>query len=356
MVFFTNSGAESVEAALKLSRAATGRSGLLSCLGSFHGKTLGALSVTGNRAYQRPFGPLVPECQSILYGDLKALELALATRQYAAFVVEPIQGEGGMVTPPPGYLAQAQRLCRDAGTLFVADEVQTGLGRTGPMFAVEREGVEPDILTLAKSLGGGLLPLGAMISRRDVWLKAYGSYQTFALHSSTFSGGSLACAAGLAVLNVMRDGAVLAHAADRGSQLREGLEAIARSSPIIRAIRGHGLMLGVEFRELSPALLTNFKGFGPSGASWWLVPGHDDVLRTIPVLYVQSNLLTDHAIYTQVARSNPQVLRIQPPLIVSAAQVDRFLDAFRSTCAEWSLVSDSAQAILSKSAGDMGPT
>ena len=180
MVFFTNSGAESVEAALKLSRAATGRSGLLSCLGSFHGKTLGALSVTGNRTYQRPFGPLVPDCQSIPYGDLQALEMALATRQYAAFVVEPIQGEGGMVTPPPGYLAQAQRLCRDAGTLFVADEVQTGLGRTGPMFAVEREGVEPDILTLAKSLGGGLLPLGAMISRRDLWLKAYGSYQTFA--------------------------------------------------------------------------------------------------------------------------------------------------------------------------------
>jgi acetylornithine/succinyldiaminopimelate/putrescine aminotransferase len=287
---------------------------------------------------------------------LQALELALATRHYAAFVVEPIQGEGGMVTPPPGYLAQAHRLCRDAGTLFVADEVQTGLGRTGPMFAVDREGVEPDILTLAKSLGGGLMPLGAMIARRDLWLKAYGSYQTFALHSSTFSGGSLACAAGLATLRALRDGAVLAHAADRGIQLREGLEAIARACPIIRAIRGNGLMLGVEFCELSPALLTNFKGFNPSGVSWWMVPDHEDLLRTIPVLYVQSNLLNGHAIYTQVARSNPRVLRVQPPLIVSAAQVDRFLDALRSTCAEWALVSDSAQAILSKSAGEMGTT
>ena len=355
IVFFTSSGAESIEAALKLARAATGRGGLLSCLGSFHGKTFGALSVTGNRSYQRPFGPLVPDCQAIPYGDLKALKLALATHQYAAFVVEPIQGEGGMVTPPPCYLAEAHRLCRQAGTLFIADEVQTGLGRTGPLFAVERDGIEPDILTLAKSLGGGLVPLGAMITRRDVWLKAYGSYQTFALHSSTFSGGSLACAAGLATLRVLRDGPALVHAAGRGSQLREGLEAIARTCPTIREVRGHGLMLGLEFHELSPTLLTNFKGFGSSGANWWLVPGHEDLLRTIPALYVQSNLLHEHSIYTEVARSNPRVLRVQPPLIVSAAQVERFLEVLRSTCAEWTSLSDCAEEILSKSAGEMGP-
>ncbi len=355
MVFFTNSGAESIEAGLKLARAATGRSGLLSCRGSFHGKTFGALSVTGNRAYQRPFGPLVPDCQSVPYGDARALELALATRHYAAFVVEPIQGEGGMITPAPGYLAEAHHLCRQTGTLFIADEVQTGLGRTGPLFAVERDGIEPDILALAKSLGGGLMPLGAMIARRDIWMKAYGSYQTFALHSSTFSGGSLACAAGLATLRVLRDGPALADAARHGVQLREGLESIARSCPIIREVRGHGLMLGVEFHELSPALLTNFKGFQTSGASWWLVPGHEDLLRTIPALYVQSNLLHEHAIYTQVARSNPRVLRVQPPLIVSEAQVDRFLEALAATCAEWALIGETAEAILSKSAGEMGP-
>ena len=161
---------------------------------------------------------------AVPYGDTKALEMALATRRHAAFVVEPIQGEGGMVTPPPGYLAEARRLCRETGTLFIVDEVQTGLGRTGPMFAVEREGVEPDILTLAKSMGGGLVPLGAMIARRDVWMKAYGSFQTFALHSSTFSGGSLACAAGLATLRVLTESRLLDHAARRASQLREGLE------------------------------------------------------------------------------------------------------------------------------------
>jgi len=356
IVFFTNSGAESIEAALKLARAATGRSGLLSCLGSFHGKTLGALSVTGNRAYQGPFGPLVPECHAVPYGDLKSLELALATREHAAFVVEPIQGEGGMVTPPPGYLAQAYRLCRETGTLFIADEVQTGFGRTGPLFAVEREGIEPDILTLAKSLGGGIMPLGAMIARRDLWLKAYGSYQTFALHSSTFSGGSLACAAGLATLRVLRESPVLAHAGGRASQLRKGLESMARDCPVVRAVRGHGLMLGLEFHELSGPLLTNFKGFDRSGANWWLVPGHEDLLRTIPALYVQSNLLHEHSIYTQVARSNPRVLRVQPPLIVSAAQVDRFLEALRTTCDEWAVLSRSAETILAKSTGEMGPT
>jgi acetylornithine/succinyldiaminopimelate/putrescine aminotransferase len=356
IVFFTNSGAESIEAALKLARGATGRSGLLSCLGSFHGKTLGALSVTGNRTYREPFGPLVPDCRAIPYGDCKALELALATHSYAAFVVEPIQGEGGMVTPPPGYLSEAERLCRQSRTLLIVDEVQTGLGRTGPLFAIERDGIEPDMITLAKSLGGGLMPLGAMITRRDLWLKAYGSYQSFALHSSTFSGGSLACAAGLATLRVLREGSVLSHAASRGIQLRDGLESIARAFPILRSVRGHGLMLGLEFHELSPAIVANFKGFSQSGENWWLVPGHDDLLRTIPALYVQSALLHDHAMYTQVTRSNPRVLRIQPPLIVSAAQVERFLGALRSTCAQWALLAGSAESILSKSAGELRPS
>ena len=142
----------------------------------------------------------------------------------------------------------------------------------------------------------------------------------------------------------MCEGPLLTGASRTASQLREGLEAIARTSPIIRTVRGEGLMLGIEFHELSPTMLTNFKGFNPLGANWWLVPGHDDLLRTIPALYVQSNLLNEHAIYTQVARSNPLVLRVQPPLVVSAAQVERFLDALRSTCAEWALISECAEA------------
>jgi 3-acetyloctanal aminotransferase len=353
MVFFTSSGTESVEAAIKLARAATGRPGLLSCIGSFHGKTLGALSVSGRRAYQEPFGPMVPDCQTVPYGDLASLESALATRRHAAFIVEPIQGEAGMITPPAGYLAEAQRLCRRAGTLFVADEVQTGLGRTGPLFAVEREGVEPDIMTLAKSLGGGLMPLGAMVARRDLWLKAYGSYETFALHSSTFSGGSLACAAGLATLRSINDGVILPQAAERADQLRDGLERIARDSPIIREVRGRGLMLGVEFHPLSDAMLRHFKGSDQSGLSWWLVPDHDDLLRTIPAIYVQTILLQGHGIYSQTARSNPKVLRIQPPLIVTQHQVERFLVALRSACSEWSTIAESTEDILSKSLGEL---
>ncbi|MEA2630884.1 MAG: hypothetical protein QOE66_1103 [Chloroflexota bacterium] len=354
MVFFTNSGAEAVEAAIKLARAATGRGALLSCHGSFHGKTLGALSVTGNKNYQQPFGPLLPDCQSVAFGDQDALEAALATRRHAAFLVEPIQGEGGMITPPPGYLAAAQRLCRDVGTLLIVDEVQTGLGRTGTMFAVEAEGVEPDILTLAKSLGGGLMPLGAMVARRDHWMKAYGTFQTFALHSSTFSGGSLACAAGLSALEVLGEGSIVANAARRGEQLREGLEAIARESALIRSVRGRGLMLGLEFHALSPVMLTHFKGSGASGTNWWLVPGHEDLLRSFPALYAQTILLHEFGVYTQVARSDPRVMRVQPPLTINEAQVGRFLEAVRSTCAEWVFIMDSAEAILSKSVGDFG--
>ena len=353
MVFFTNSGAESVEAAIKLARAATGRTGLLSCQGSFHGKTLGALSVTGRRSYQEPFGPMVPDCRAIPYGDLEVLESALASRQQAAFIVEPIQGEAGMIAPPSGYLAEAHRLCRRAGTLFIADEVQTGLGRTGPLFAVERDGVEPDVMTLAKSLGGGLMPLGAMLARRDLWLKAYGSYQTFALHSSTFSGGSLACAAGLATLQALTDGVILPEADERGDQLRDGLASIARDCPMIREVRGRGLMLGVEFHPLSPTMLTHFKGSDESGISWWLVQGHDDILGTLPAIYVQTILLQEYGIYTQVARSNPRVLRIQPPLVIDEAQIERFLEALRSTCIEWMTVIGSAEAILSKSLGEL---
>ena len=355
MVFFTNSGAESVEAALKLARAATGRSGLLSCLGSFHGKTFGALSVTGNRTYQSPFGPLVPDCQAIPYGDAKALELALATRRHAAFVVEPIQGEGGMITPPPGYLAEAHRLCRETGTLFIVDEVQTGLGRTGPMFAVERDGIEPDILALAKSLGGGLMPLGAMIARRDVWMKAYGSYQTFALHSSTFSGGSLACAAGLATLRVLRESPVLDHAARRGEPASRGPRGDRPILPdhprgpgpwpdarpgIPRAIPGAAHQLQ-GIRPVGGELVVGARSRGP--------PPHDPgAVRPIEP--------------APRARDLHPGRPLEPPGLAGPASPDRERSpggaiprGARATCAEWALIGETAEAILSKSAGEMGP-
>jgi 3-acetyloctanal aminotransferase len=265
MVFFCNSGTEAVEAALKLARAASGRTDLLYCEHSFHGKSLGSLSVTGNPALQRPFGPLLPGCQAVPFGDPGALERALCTRRFAAFVVEPIQGEGGMNVPPEGYLRQAQRLCREAGTLLVVDEVQTGLGRTGALFAVDHEGVEPDLMTLAKSLGGGLVPLGAMLARRDLWMKAYGTVQGFALHSSTFGGGSLACAAGLAALRALQEVGLVENAQARGRQLWAGLAGLSRRCPLVKEVRGRGLMLGLEFNPLPRSVRKHFKGADASG-------------------------------------------------------------------------------------------
>ncbi len=220
MVFFANSGSEAVEAALKLARITTGRTGFLHCDRSYHGKSLGALSVTGNPTYQKPFAPLLADCQAIPFGDPAALRAALVSRRFAAFLVEPVQAEGGMIVPPDGYLREAERVCRECDTLLVVDEVQTGLGRTGEMFAVDREGARPDVMTLAKSLGGGLMPIGAMLCRRDLWHKAYGSLQSFALHTSTFGGGSLACAAGLAALETLADEDLVARGRERGEQLR----------------------------------------------------------------------------------------------------------------------------------------
>ena len=353
MVFFCNSGAEAVEAALKLARAASGRSGLLYCERSFHGKSLGALSVTGNPAYQRPFGPLVPDCQAVPFGDEEALERALTTRRFAAFIVEPIQAEGGMSVPPAGYLRAAQVLCRKTATLLIADEVQTGLGRTGAMFAVEHDHLEPDLMTLAKSLSGGLVPIGAMLARRDLWHKAYGDAQTFALHSSTFGGGSLACAAALATLDVLAAEHLASQAAARGRELRAGLDALAARFPVLRAVRGQGLLLGVEFAPLSAPLLQHFRATDVSAGLSWFMPQLGDMLNAFHAYYAMHSLLEAHAIYAQTARSHPLVLRVQPPLTITRAQVVRFLEAMEGACCEMKAFADLTEAVVTKSIGEV---
>jgi len=175
--FFCNSGAEAIEGAIKLARIATGRSAIVSCRSGFHGKTMGSLSVSGREKYQKGFEPLLPACSVVDFGDLNQLEAFLRSGETAAFVVEPIQGEGGIVVPPEGYLRGALQLCQRYGTLFVADEIQTGFGRTGKMFACEHEGVVPDILCLAKALGGGIMPVGAIVTTQELWNKAYGGIE-----------------------------------------------------------------------------------------------------------------------------------------------------------------------------------
>jgi acetylornithine/succinyldiaminopimelate/putrescine aminotransferase/predicted amino acid dehydrogenase len=318
-VTFANSGAEAIEVAIKLCRAATGRIGILSTRLGFHGLTLGALSATGKALYQRPFGAPVPGFETVPYDDLGALEQALAGvgGPFAAFLVEPIQGEGGIVAPRAGYLARAHDLCRRAGTLMVVDEVQTGLGRTGALFACERDGVEPDVLTLAKALGGGLFPIAACLYRRSVHTRRFEIR-----HSSTFAGNALGCMAGLATLDLLeRDDRRLVRAvAEQGEQLRDGLERLARVYPgLIADVRGRGFMLGVQF---------DFESIGRR-------PGLIGCLaqQDLLVLIVASYLLNVERVRLSPSFTVGDVLRVEPPLIAGRAECGAFLAALDRTLA-----------------------
>ena len=334
MVFFCNSGTESVEAALKLARITTGREKLLSCEGAYHGKSLGALSVSGTPEYRRPFGQLLPGCETIPRGDRELLERELATRRFAAFIIEPLQAEGGMYPLPEGFLRCASELCRQTGTLLIVDEVQTGLGRTGALFACEHEGVEPDVLCLAKSLGGGLMPIGAMLTRRNLWMKAYGTIQTFALHTSTFGGGSLACAAGLATLRVLKQERLAENAAERGAQLQRGLVRLCKRSRCVKEVRGQGLLIGLEFYPIPASMASHWQASDPTGMASMMIPQYDRLVEGFNVLHALQTLLHGHGIYAQTCRSNPLVLRVQPPLIITAREIDQLLAALEQTCEE----------------------
>ena len=244
--FLGNSGAEAIEGAVKLARSATHRTNILATLKGFHGKTMGALSVTGKDMYQKPFAPLIPDCDFIPFNDIKALEKALAARDVAAFVVEPVQGEAGIIIPDKGYLRAAVELCRHYGTLLIADEIQTGLGRTGRLFACNWDEITPDIMTLAKSLSGGMVPIGAFITRRDIWNSAYGGMKKALLHTSTFGGNALACAAAIETINIIFDEKLTENAVEVGDYLIAELKNIAKTSKVIESVRGVGLMIGVE--------------------------------------------------------------------------------------------------------------
>ena len=293
--FFANSGAEAVEGALKLARAATGRPTFVTTGGAFHGKTFGALSVSGRDAFRTPFAPLLSDVRSVAFGDAAALRAAVDAG-VAAVIVEPIQGEGGVNVPPDGYLREVRAICDDGGAVMIADEVQTGLGRCGARFACDREGVVPDVMTLAKGLSGGVMPIGAYVARPAVWNAAYAKAPL--LHTSTFGGGELACAAALAALDVLVDDDLAERARVRGDQLLAGARAVMRRHPaVIAAVRGAGLLVGVELRD---------EGYG--GA-------------IIPELLKRGVT----AAWTLNAQ---RVIRLEPPLIVSAAEVDVALDAF----------------------------
>jgi acetylornithine/LysW-gamma-L-lysine aminotransferase len=238
-VFFCNSGTESVEAAIKFSRLSTGRTGIVAAMRGFHGRTMGSLSATWNKKYREPFAPLIPDFSHVPYNQIEALEKAVSDKT-AAVILEPVQGEGGVYPADPGYLEAAQRLCAERGALLIIDEVQTGFGRTGKIFAYQHYSITPDLVCCAKSLAGGV-PIGAVLIGGRV------ENLTPGVHGSTFGGNPLSCAAGLAALTVIEEENLCGQAAEKGAYLMEKLKAI--QSPNIREVRGLGLMIGIELKQ-----------------------------------------------------------------------------------------------------------
>lgn len=281
--FFCNSGAEAVEGALKLARLVTGRPGFVATEGAFHGKTFGALSATGRDKYRKPFEPLVPGFRHVPYGDADALAEAVDA-SVAAVVVEPIQGEGGVRLPPDDYLPRVREICDRAGALLIVDEVQTGLGRTGRMFASEHWGVVPDVLTVAKALGGGVMPIGAFVARPHLW-QAFS--QDPYLHSSTFGGNPAACAAGVATLQVLLEERLPDRAAQMGELLISSLRDVAGRHPRwVRDVRGKGLLVGVEFTDPDVALLASAEAMA-RGVIFFFSLNRPEVVRLAPPLIVE---------------------------------------------------------------------
>lgn len=311
---FANSGAEAIEAAIKLARSSTGRLKILSTINGYHGKTLGALSATGREKYRKLFG-VSPEFHHIPYDDVAALERALASEEYAAFVVEPIQGEAGVIVPSEVYLPRAQDLCRQHGTLFVVDEVQTGMGRTGSMFYSSQLGIEPDIITIAKGLGGGLVPIGVCLSSRTAYNDEFGNK-----HTSTFAGNGLASAIGLRSMDMLErdDGALMKQVASIGTMLKRSLFELQRKHPhLIKAVRGVGLMLAVHVS------IDRYR----FGSGLLASVAEEDFITSLLMSY----LLNHENVRVAFTLNDGNVLRVQPPLNVTWEECERFVAALDRT-------------------------
>jgi ornithine--oxo-acid transaminase len=318
-VFFANSGAECVEAAIKFARSATKRQAIVYCEHAFHGLTYGALSLNGDAMFRDGFQPLLQDCHSVPFNDLAALEKMLAWRKVAAFIMEPIQGKG-VNLPDDGYLAGAAELCRKHGTLFIADEIQTGLGRTGRFLAVDHWGVEPDMVLLAKALSGGHAPVGAVLTRKWIYEKMFDRMDRAVVHGSTFAKNDLAMAAGIATLEVLESERVIENAARMGERLHAAFTRMQHYE-FLREVRGKGLMIGIEF---GPPKSLKLK------ASWNMIEAANKglfcQLITIP-------LFKDHHILTQVAGHGSHTVKLLPPLTLTEADCDDIETAFDTVIA-----------------------
>jgi ornithine--oxo-acid transaminase len=313
-VLLTNSGAESVEGAIKMARAATGRPRILYCDHGFHGLTMGALSVNGNPEFRERYGPFLPGCDAVPFGDLDALRGELATGDVAAFLVEPVQGKG-VVIPPTGYLPEAQELCRRHGTVFCVDEVQTGLGRTGRFLALEHWELEPDMILVSKALSGGYVPVGAILSSREVFDGVFDSMERSVAHGSTFGQNDLAAAAALATLSEIDDAGLVERARVLGERLLERTRPLVERHEVVKEVRGLGLMWAIE---LGPP-------DGGAARRIW-----DSIERRQPGLAAQLlvvPLLRDERILTQVAGHHMNVVKALPPLVIAEEEIDSFAAA-----------------------------
>ncbi|MFJ7338124.1 aspartate aminotransferase family protein [Streptomyces sp. NPDC101116] len=314
-VFFGNSGTEAVEGALKFARFATGRPRVLYCAHAFHGLTTGSLSVNGESGFRDGFAPLLPDT-AVPLGDLDALERELRKGDVAALIVEPIQGKG-VLEGPPGWLRAAQELLHRHKALLIADEVQTGLGRTGDFYAYQHEdGVEPDLVCVAKALSGGYVPVGATIGRDWIFKKVYSSMDRVLVHSASFGSNAQAMAAGLAVLSVMESEQVVAGVRATGERLRSRLEELTDRYEMLADVRGRGLMIGIEFGRPRSLKLRS---------RWAMLQA---ARKGLFAQMVVVPLLQRHRILTQVSGDHMEVIKLIPPLIIGEREVDRFVDAF----------------------------
>jgi putrescine aminotransferase len=292
--FFCNSGTEAVEGALKLARLYTGRREIISTNNSFHGKTFGALSATGREMFRKPFEPLLPCFKHVPYNDANAIREAI-TGDTAAVILEPIQGEGGIIVPDDDYLPAVRKICTDKGVLLIADEIQTGLGRTGKTFACQHWNIVPDILVLAKALGGGVMPVGAFMSTPEIW-KSFAANPL--IHTSTFGGNPLACVAALEFIEVLEEERLSENANHLGNYLMKGLNEVhSRYPQVINEVRGKGLMIGVELTK--------------EGLAGVIFPE-----------------MVKEGVLTAFTLNNPKVIRFEPPLVITKEEINTVLQVF----------------------------
>jgi len=314
--FFACSGSEGVEAAIKFARATTEREGILFCDGAFHGLTCGALSLMSDAFWRGKFGPMLANTAGIPFGEIRGLEEKLGSRAYAAFIVEPVQSEAGILVPPQAYLREAKELCAKYGTLFVLDEVQTGMFRTGHFLAAHHFDVKPDMVILAKALSGGLVPVSAVLMTDQIYSSVYDSLKRSIIHTSTFSENALSMRAGLATLDVLADG-LGPRAMMLGESLRSRLRQELSGYEMVEEIRGLGMLSGIAFRPpRSVGLRLSFEAFR----------------RLHPAMFGQvivMRMFREQRVLTQMCGNNFMVLKVAPPLVISSEQIDRFVSAIR---------------------------